>query len=61
LFLCRFTRDEKFAESLRKNNINFEMHIFPSGKHVLGLGVLKTDICKWAQLSVDWIIKEFDL
>jgi len=37
------------------------MHIFPSGKHVLGLGVLKTDICKWAQLSVDWIIKEFDL
>lgn len=49
------------ASSLRKNNMNFEMHIFPSGEHGLGLGPLKTNISKWAQLSFDWIIKEFNL
>ena len=49
----------KLAAALRKNGVNFEMHIFPSGEHGLGLALLKKDICKWAELSVEWIIKEF--
>ena len=53
------THSLKLANSLKENNIKFEMHIFPSGEHGLGLGLLKTDISKWAQLSVDWITKGF--
>ena len=47
----------KLASSLRTHNIQFELHIFPSGFHGLGLAHLHTDISKWAQMSVDWIIK----
>lgn len=49
----------KLASALRNHNINFELHIFPSGAHGLGLAQLYTDISKWAQLSVDWILKNF--
>lgn len=49
----------KLATALRKNNIKYEMHIFPSGEHGLGLGLIHKDISKWAQLSVDWMINNF--
>ena len=47
------------TEALRQQNIPFEMHIFPSGQHGLGLGKLHTDIRKWADLSVEWILHNF--
>lgn len=33
-----------FANSLRKNNVNFELHIFPKGSHGLGLATKETDM-----------------
>lgn len=46
-----------FGERLRELNIPFEMHIFPHGHHGLGLAKKTTDVCKWADLAADWIIK----
>lgn len=46
-----------FGEKLRDLGIPFEMHIFPRGKHGLGMASLTTDVSKWAGLAADWIIK----
>ncbi len=43
------------ANALRENGVPFEMHIFPSGKHGLGLGKHLPDIKTWAQESARWI------
>lgn len=44
-----------FGECLRDHGIQFEMHIFPNGKHGLGLAKDHPDISKWAHLAADWI------
>jgi len=49
----------KFASALRKNNVPLEMHIFPDGPHGLGLAKLCKDVCKWPDLSVEWIKNNF--
>lgn len=46
-----------FAEKLRDNNVKFEMHIYPSGRHGLGLAQQCTDIGAWSVLAADWIWK----
>lgn len=46
-----------FGERLRDLGIPFEMHIFPHGKHGLGLAMATFDACKWADLAADWIIR----
>ncbi len=46
-----------FAEKLRDYNIPFEMHIFPHGRHGLGLAKNTLDNVKWADLAADWIIR----
>ena len=49
----------KLASALRNNNVRYEMHIFPSGEHGLGLAQLERGISKWPQLSVEWILSNF--
>lgn len=57
-----------FARALDKNNIPFEMHIFPDGPHGLATGDEQTCpanlVClsfnKWIELSVLWLKKTFD-
>ncbi len=44
-----------FAEKLRECGIPFEMHIYPHGRHGLGLAEEHEDIRGWAALSADWI------
>lgn len=53
-----------FAESMRKNNISFELHIFPSGVHGLSLCNERTGNCdahinehvgKWFPLCIHWL------
>ncbi len=44
-----------FGERLRDNGVPFEMHIFPSGKHGLGLALAHEDVRQWADLAADWI------
>ena len=44
-----------FASALRDNGIPFEMHIFPKGKHGLGLATDRADVGQWTILAADWI------
>lgn len=45
-----------FAERLRDVGAKFEMHIFNSGKHGMGLGLGYEDSGKWPDMCADWII-----
>ncbi|MBQ8248557.1 MAG: alpha/beta hydrolase [Clostridia bacterium] len=44
-----------FGEKLRDNGIPFEMHIYPHGRHGLGLALDREDIRPWADLAADWV------
>lgn len=44
-----------FGEHLRDCGIPFELHVFPKGKHGLGLAPQYPDVSKWAELAADWI------
>ncbi len=46
-----------FAESLRDHGVKFEMHIYPSGRHGLGLAKDYEDIRHWAEQAAAWIYK----
>lgn len=54
-----------FARALDKNNVPFEMHIFPEGGHGLATGDEQTcsyfdpSYNKWMELSVLWLKKTF--
>lgn len=60
-----------FAQALRKNNIPFEMHIFPEGVHGLSLatdetsegGMPKNDIhvAAWMRLCTEWLRNLFKI
>lgn len=55
-----------FARVLDKNNIPFELHIFPEGVHGLATGdeqtckYIDTSYNKWIDLSVLWLKKTFE-
>jgi len=44
----------RYGEALRNRNIQFEMHIFPSGKHGLGLATDKPYVSRWAEMLGQW-------
>ncbi len=49
----------EFASALKAHQVPFEMHIFPKGKHGLGLAQLYRDVGKWPDLSVEWMLNNF--
>ena len=48
-----------FAERLRDAGVPFELHVFPHGRHGLGLAPDHPDIRQWAELSADWVERNF--
>lgn len=44
-----------FGEYLRDNGIPFELHVYPHGKHGLGLAPDHDDVKAWATLAADWV------
>ncbi|MGQ4666205.1 alpha/beta hydrolase [Metabacillus halosaccharovorans] len=44
-----------YAQSLSKNNVPFEMHIFPNGRHGLGLAEEDPVVGKWTNLCENWL------
>ena len=62
----------KLALELRKNKVNFELHVFEHGMHGLALATIETaskgledkmclsDVAKWFDLSVDFIRRNFN-
>lgn len=57
-----------FAQSLRKNNVPFELHIYPEGGHGLSLATDETQtdktkpyphVATWMNLCIEWLEKFF--
>lgn len=44
-----------FAEKLREHSIQFEMHVYPHGRHGLGLAPNTEDVRQWADQAADWV------
>ena len=44
-----------FAQALSKHNIPYELHIFPNGRHGLGLATELPNVATWFDLSVTWL------
>lgn len=42
-----------FANALRKNNIPFELHVFPNGSHGLGLATKETDMADGSKHQIE--------
>lgn len=53
------TQTLDFASALIRNGVLFESHIYPHGKHGLGLAPDYPDVSGWAELSADWILRNF--
>jgi dipeptidyl aminopeptidase/acylaminoacyl peptidase len=45
-----------YATALRKHNVSCEMHIFPNGRHGLGLAATEAPhVAQWAGLLQNWL------
>lgn len=44
-----------FAEALKKNNVEYEMHIFSNGSHGLGLAKNTKGVSQWTALCENWL------
>jgi acetyl esterase/lipase len=44
-----------FAAALHKNKVPFSLHVFPHGRHGLGLATDVPEVCAWTALCVDWL------
>lgn len=74
-FICHTFRDGtvpvedsiKFADAMAKNNVPFELHIFPNGGHGLSLAVpqvtggkKEASFSKWFELCASWLERLFE-
>lgn len=44
-----------FAQALSRSGVPFELHVYPSGTHGLGLAEATPHIASWMDLSTDWL------
>lgn len=44
-----------FAEALRENAVPFELHVFPHGRHGLGLANEDDTVAQWKELCAVWL------
>jgi acetyl esterase/lipase len=44
-----------FAQALGKHNIPYELHVFPKGRHGLGLAPELPNVAAWFDLCVTWV------
>lgn len=50
-----------FAQALRKNGVPFELHVFPKGKHGLGLAPNDPSVSQWPGLCQQWLKGIFNI
>lgn len=48
----------QFAQSLSRFDISYELHVFPEGKHGLGLATELPDVGVWTNLCMSWLKKQ---
>ena len=44
-----------YALALRRHGVPFALHVFPHGRHGLGLAAEAPDVAKWTELCADWL------
>ena len=44
-----------FAAALSRNRVPFELHVFETGRHGLGLAPDNPDVAVWTDLCADWL------
>lgn len=44
----------EYAKALRLSNVPVEMHIFPYGRHGLGIAKASAHVAQWAPLMINW-------
>jgi acetyl esterase/lipase len=58
-----------FANALREQNVPFELHVYPHGKHGLSLATKETDeggdgdlphVSGWMKLCIEWLTQTFE-
>ncbi len=49
-----------FAAALRKHNVPFELHVYPHGRHGLGLAPEDAHVATWAELCCEWLRATFE-
>lgn len=47
-----------FAMALRRHRVPFELHVFPSGRHGLGLARELPEVARWTELCRDWLLRQ---
>ena len=45
----------RYGEALRNKGIKFELHVFPEGRHGLGLAPEAPYVARWADLLKEWL------
>ena len=50
----------KYATALNEAKIPFELHIYPTGGHGMGLAPQKPHVTSWAPLSAAWLKDELE-
>ena len=45
------------AAALAANGVPFELHVFPEGRHGLGLAPENPDVAQWAKLCQNWLVR----
>jgi acetyl esterase/lipase len=46
------------GEALRRHRVPFELHVFPHGRHGLGLAPDRPDVAAWTELCARWILAQ---
>lgn len=44
-----------YSMALRRHGVPFALHVFPHGRHGLGLAPEAPDVAKWTDLCADWL------
>ncbi len=45
----------RYATALREHGVPFELHVFPTGRHGVGLAINDPALRGWSRLLLDWL------
>jgi acetyl esterase/lipase len=44
-----------YAAALRRANVPFALHVYPKGRHGLGMAEQDPEVCRWTSACADWL------
>jgi acetyl esterase/lipase len=53
-----YLNSSMYADALKRVGIDFEFHLFPEGRHGLGLAEGHLDVSQWTKLCSEWLKKQ---